>query len=106
MASPSSVRHDRLLLELNEERFAALIRISSVLETLLAQLHEVRQRIRSSSGPARQRELTAYGELRARARQYRWYLEVQREALGLRQHRILDEFFEMPGDLEHDASAT
>ena len=27
---------------------------------------------------------------------YRWYLEVQREALGLRHHRMLDEFYAIP----------
>jgi hypothetical protein len=27
---------------------------------------------------------------------YRWYLEVQREAIGLRQHQHLDEFYPIP----------
>jgi hypothetical protein len=40
-----------------------------------------------------------YERLRARARQYRWYLEVQREALGLRHHGFLDRFYAVPGPL-------
>jgi len=31
--------------------------------------------------------------------QYRWYLEVQREAMGLRHHHRLDEFYRIPPDL-------
>lgn len=27
---------------------------------------------------------------------YRWYLEVQREALGLRRHHVLDELYPIP----------
>jgi hypothetical protein len=104
MASASDFQHDRLLKELNEERFAALTRISTTLESLIAELSDRRQRILASPRTARERELAAYGELRARARQYRWYLEVQREALGLRHHGILDEFFEIPDGVEVEAS--
>jgi hypothetical protein len=57
--------HERTVRELNEERAAALVRISRVLAVT-----------------------------------YRWYLEVQREALGLRQHHRLDEFYPIPAPIE------
>ena len=70
--------HKQLLRELNEERVAALRRISGTLESLIGQLHASRERVR------------------ARALKYRWYLEVQREALGIRRHEALDEFYKVP----------
>ena len=88
--------HTQLLKELNEERAAALHRISSTLESLIRQLHASRERMRHASGPARERELATWRELRARAVKYRWYLEVQREALGMRRHDLIDEFYKVP----------
>ena len=41
----------QLLKELNEERAAALHRISSTLESLIRQLHASRERVRHASGP-------------------------------------------------------
>lgn len=88
--------HKRLLRELNEERVAALRRISGTLESLIHQLNVARERMRQTSGADREREAAALRELRARALKYRWYLEVQREALGLRSHETLDEFYKVP----------
>jgi hypothetical protein len=76
-------RHGHLLRELNEERAAALLRISRKLESLIEQLH-------ATTDP------DAFRALRADALRYRWYLEVQREALGLRRHERLDEFYPIP----------
>ena len=92
--------HDQLLRELNEERFAALTRISRRLESLIEQLQLAAARIPHLSPTERTRALAAYAELRAEAKQYRWYLEVQREALGLRHHHVLDQFYVIPGPLE------
>ena len=88
--------HEQLLRELHEERVSALRRISSTLDSLIRQLHASRERIRESSGLDREREVAAWRELRAHALKYRWYLEVQREALGIRQHDVLDEFYKVP----------
>jgi hypothetical protein len=82
--------------ELNEERVAALRRISGTLESLIEQLHASRERMRHLRGDERSREVDAYGELRRQAMRYRWYLEVQREAMGLRHHQHLDEYYEIP----------
>ena len=78
--------HSQLLRELNEERAAALQRISTTLESLIRQLHASRERVRHASGVDREREIAAWRDLWARAVKYRWYLEVQREALGIRRH--------------------
>ena len=91
--------HDRITRELNEERVAALRRISQTLESLISQLQHVRESVSTADDRERLRAVSAYRELRARAVQYRWYLEVQREAMGLRHHQRLDEFFRIPPDL-------
>jgi hypothetical protein len=86
--------------ELNEERVAALRRITGTLESLIAQLHASRDRLQHLQGAERRREVEAYRQLRREAVRYRWYLEVQREALGLRHHHYLDEFYRIPGRID------
>jgi hypothetical protein len=93
-------RQERLLRELNEERAAALLRISRTLEAAIAQLQAACERIGTLRGTERSQEVAAYGELRRHAIKYRWYLEVQREALGVRHHHNLDEFYRIPDPIE------
>ena len=88
--------HASIERELNEERVAALRRISGTLESLIEQLHASRERMQHLRGPERRREVDAYRELRRHAVRYRWYLEVQREAMGLRHHHNLDELYPIP----------
>ena len=98
-------QHDGLLRELQEERAAALARISRRLERLLDQLQATRERIAHAgdtdrrSDEDRARDIAAYRELHREAVKYRWYLEVQREAMGLRQHQHLDEFYWIPPEV-------
>jgi hypothetical protein len=93
-------QHSDLLRELQEERAAALARISRRLERLLEQLHVTREQIaQDRDEDARARDLAAYRELHKEAVKYRWYLEVQREAIGLRHHQHLDEFYRIPPEL-------
>src|SRR5262245_9235112 len=92
-------KHKDLLRELQEERASALRRISGTLEALIRELHASSDRVRRATGPEQEREAAAWRDLRARAVTYRWYLEVQREALGLRQHDVLDEFYQVPAEL-------
>ena len=82
-------RHGQLLRELNEERAAALLRISRKLESLIDQLHATT-------------DLETFRAVRTEALRYRWYLEVQREALGLRRHETLDEFYPIPDAITSD----
>jgi hypothetical protein len=91
--------NDRIAWELNEERVAALRRISQTLDSLIAQLHVAGERVRSADDAARLGAVASYRELRRRALQYRWFLEVQREAMGLRHHHRLDEFYRIPADI-------
>jgi hypothetical protein len=97
-------QHQSLLKELQEERAAALARISRRLERLLNQLQATRERIAhrgdtDRSDEDRASDIAAYRELHKEAVKYRWYLEVQREAIGLRQHQHLDEFYRIPPEV-------
>ena len=92
----TSAQHQSLLKELQEERAAALARISRRLERLLDQLQATREQIARDRDEDRARNIAAYRELHKEAVKYRWYLEVQREAIGLRQHQHLDEFYRIP----------
>ena len=93
-------RFDRITRELNEERASALQRISRTLESLIDELHAIRARMTAPDNGDRASEIAAYDELRRKALLYRWYLEVQRDALGLHQHHRLDEFYKVPGPLD------
>lgn len=95
----SSERHEAVLRELNEERAAALTRISRTLESLIAQLQAIRDRVERVSGHVAPADADEYERLRARAKQYRWFLEVQRDAVGLHHHGWLDHFYPVPGPL-------
>jgi hypothetical protein len=86
--------------ELQAERAAALARIAGRLGELVARLAEMRTGLPSQPGPGRKEQLEAYRAVRQEARLYRWYLEVQREALGLRRHDGLDEHYPIPGEIE------
>jgi len=92
-------QHQSLLKELQEERAAALARISRRLERLLDQLQATREQIARGRDEDRARTIAAYRELHREAVKYRWYLEVQREAIGLRQHQHLDEFYRIPPEV-------
>ena len=92
-------RQGQIELELMEERAAALRRISQTLESLIQQLHELRARIGEVHWPNPSPDVASYRELRRRAVRYRWYLEVQREALGLHPDHRLDEFYPIPAPL-------
>jgi hypothetical protein len=89
-------QHQSLLKELQEERAAALARISRRLERLIGQLETTREQIAHGRDEDRPGAIAAYRELHKQAIKYRWYLEVQREAIGLRHHQRLDEFYRIP----------
>jgi hypothetical protein len=93
-------QHEHVLAQLNEERVSALIRISKTLESLLSQLNESRARLADTHGDTRARELGVHRDLHQRATLYRWYLEVQRESLGIRSHHGLDEFYKVPSRID------
>jgi hypothetical protein len=96
----TTAQHEQVLAQLNEERISALVRISKTLESLIAQLRDAHARVASAQGEARAREVAKYRELHQHASRYRWYLEVQREALGIRHHHRLDEFYKIPAPID------
>jgi hypothetical protein len=89
-------RQGRIELELMEERAAALRRISETLDSVIAQLQDLRARIGEVHWSNRSPDVAEYREVRRRAVRYRWYLEVQREALGLHPDHRLDDFYRIP----------
>lgn len=99
-ASDTRRYHDALLQELAAERAAALSRIARTLEGLIAELDGLRSGVRSARGEERLRTLERYRDVRRRALEYRWYLDVQREAMGLRHHPAVDEHYTVPGPLD------
>lgn len=98
-ASSPSERLAHIEREILAEKVAALARIAGVLEGLLAHAERVRAQAAVSSGDERRQQLEAHEALRQRARLYRWYLEVQRESLGLLNHQGLDEAYPLPAPL-------
>ena len=98
--SGSAEGYDHLLQELAEERVAALSRIARHLDERIRGLKELRVRIDDAAGDARAALLQRYRELRRDAIRYRWYLDVQREALGLRPHETVEQYYGVPGPLE------
>jgi hypothetical protein len=85
--------------ELQQERAAALGRIARTLESLLVRLETLRLRAEAVPGHERAAVIAEHAEVRARATTYRWYLEVQRESVGLRRHETLDDIYRLPPPL-------
>jgi len=83
--------------ELVAERAAALRRIADRLEELIGRLHALRRASREREA-ARASLLDHYRAVQRQAHRYRWYLEVQREAIGLRRHEMLDELYPIPAE--------
>jgi Na+/phosphate symporter len=86
--------------EIQSEKASALRRVASRLESLLVELVETEKAVRGLSGPSRERLVARHQELRAEAEKQRWYLIVQREAMGLRHHGDIYELYRLPGPVE------
>jgi hypothetical protein len=87
--------------EIVAEKAATLGRAGERLETALrlaAQLHDAMREAPEGDTRARARE--RYREARARALEARRILIIQREAIGLRNHRLVDQQFPEPPRLD------
>ena len=83
--------------EIAQEKAAALGRAGERLEEALATLTTLVQAFAGTNDETRRAELrAAYRTARARVRTARLYLLIQREALGLRSHRVVDQQFPEP----------
>lgn len=81
---------------LYEDRAATLGRIGGTLQSLLDALNTLRLQLPAIADTDRPAALARYGALREKARTWRWYLEVQREAIGLTRHDLLEELYPLP----------
>jgi acyl-CoA reductase-like NAD-dependent aldehyde dehydrogenase len=92
VARPSD-EESPLELELRRERAQALSRAGERLEAALRELAQAEAALRAAPGPAL---VGARDEAVALAGERLWFLVVQREAMGLRDHRMLDEVWPIP----------
>ena len=92
MAHPGTA-HEGVKRELAAERASALARAGERLEAALRELSEAEAAL-GALPSARARALR--DEALAHAAERLWYLVIHREALGLRDHRILDEVWRIP----------
>ena len=83
--------------EILAEKASALGRAGERLEAALAELHAVARAPADTRDQRRHVELRAtYSVARERARTARLHLLIQREAVGLRNHRVVDQQFPEP----------
>jgi hypothetical protein len=89
--------HQRLQAEIAGEKAAALGRAGEQLESALHEVARCAIRLRSALNPhERVNHAEAYQHARARALQARLRLLIQREALGLRRHAVVDQQYPEP----------
>jgi hypothetical protein len=89
--------HRRINAEIAQERAAALGRAGERLEAALAQVGALGRQLDAGPDPAdHERLLGEYESARLRAVHARLALMIQREAIGLRHHRIVDQQFPEP----------
>lgn len=82
--------------EILKEKAGALGRVGERLDGSLARLAELQARIARAGRDERAALIAAYRAERARAVELRYYLVVQREALGLRRHAHVDRAYPLP----------
>ncbi|HWK09157.1 MAG TPA: hypothetical protein VNR64_03850 [Vicinamibacterales bacterium] len=81
---------------LHEDRAAALGRIGGTLQSLIDTLNAIRRQLPATADADRPAALARYASLLERARTWRWYLEVQREAVGLTRHDAIEQLYPLP----------
>ena len=82
--------------EIAAEKAATLGRAGERLEEALRLARAALARLDAADGSERRQRLTEYERARERAVHERLILIIQREAVGLRQHRVVDQQFPEP----------
>jgi hypothetical protein len=83
--------------DIRREKAAALGRAGERLEAALAEARSIASRLDTAvDGRDRERLLEVYEVARLRAREARFALVIQREAIGLRHHAAVDQLFPEP----------
>ena len=96
-ASRRRENFERLEREIVGEKAAALGRAGERLERAIAEVHEIGAAVRGAGdAEARERLGRDYLDARRRAQRARLALLIQREALGLRHHAVVDQQFPEP----------
>ncbi|HXG02092.1 MAG TPA: hypothetical protein VNO23_01585 [Candidatus Binatia bacterium] len=99
MSQPAGRRreaYERLQSEIAREKAATLGRAGERLQAALDEAWALLARLEQAPPAERGGLLAAYRRARDRAVQARLTLIIQREAIGLRQHRIVDQQFPEP----------
>jgi hypothetical protein len=86
--------------ELIAEKASALARITGQLEAALAALVAADEKVAAAPAEERAALLAQRSQLREAARRQLWYLVVQREAIGLRDHEGLYRYHRIPAELK------
>jgi uncharacterized protein (DUF1697 family) len=86
--------------ELIAEKASALARVTGQLEAALAALVTADAAIVAASPEERDALVVKRQALREAARLQLWYLVVQREAIGLRDHESLYRYYRIPSELK------
>lgn len=95
--------HRRVEEEIRREKAAALGRAGERLDQAIRDTEEIRRRLDAATDPAeRARLFDRYEVARGRAKAARDALMIQREAIGLRNHRAVDQLFPEPPRLRRD----
>jgi hypothetical protein len=89
----------RIEREILAEKASALGRAGERLEEALREAADLAARVRGAPAGERGPLLVAYREIRARALRLRTFLLIQREALGLRRHAVVDAQYPEPPEL-------
>jgi hypothetical protein len=89
--------HERVEEEIRREKAAVLGRAGERLDAVLADAWAMVRRFEAVSDPReRERVVREYEPVRRRAEAARLALVIQREAIGLRSHAVLDRLFPEP----------
>ena len=90
--------------EIRREKAASLGRAGERLGEALRETERIARELDAARQPAdRARLHAAYEDARARAKATRYALLIQREAIGLRTHRLVDQLFPEPPRRPRDA---
>lgn len=86
--------------ELAQEKASALARTTERLEGALAELAALDEALAGApEGEEREARLARRAEVRRRAAQQLWYVIIQREALGLRDHEVVYRTYRVPPEV-------
>lgn len=82
--------------EIRKEKVSALRRVGGKLESLLSELRALEAELPAPASRNRAHFVERHRVLRAEAEKYRWYLTIQREAIGLTNHDDVHEQYPLP----------